>query len=114
MKRKLPTVKQLFPLIFILFVLLLFFFVPQRSQTVIRLHDDQIQLQKLTNAIAEIIIVEGFNYKVELVESTVKEARGHLLRGDIDISMEIWRENNLIWLKKGISESVRITGKNCC
>lgn len=88
MNRKLPTVKQLFALLFIVFILLSFFFVPQRSQKVIRLHDDQIKVQKLLNAIAEFIIVEGFNYKVELVEATVKEARNHLLNGEIDITIK--------------------------
>ncbi len=103
---KFLTVKQLFALLFVVFILLSLFFIPKRSQKTIRLHEDQIELQKITNAIAEFIIVEGFNYKVELVEATVKEARGHLLRGGIDISLEIWRENNLQWLTEATSNNI--------
>lgn len=108
MKRKNVTINRLLCLLAAIVFLLSFLLMQQRSQVVIRIHDDQVDLQKLTNAIAEFIIVNGYQHQVELVESTIKEARGLLLRGDIDITLELWRENNLLWHRKAIEEN-RIT-----
>ncbi len=67
------------------------------DKTIIRLHDDQIDIQKMTNAIARFIIEKGYGYKVQLVESTIKEVHERLTRGDIDITLEMWKDNNLAW-----------------
>ncbi len=74
-----------------------YFFSPDPSRTIIRLHADQIDIQKLTNAIAGLIIEKGYGYRVQEVESTIKEVHGRLIRGDIDISLEMWKANNLVW-----------------
>lgn len=68
----------------------------------IRLHDDQIDIQKLNNAIAEFIIVHGYDYQVTHVESTIKELHGRLTSGDIDLTLELWRGNNLHWYDEAI------------
>ncbi len=65
--------------------------------TVIRIHDDQIDIQKLTNEIARFILVNGYGYQVQLVESTIKEVHDRLVAGDIDVTLELWKENNLVW-----------------
>lgn len=106
MVRRSPTSKQIFIFVAILFTLLAAIILPQRSHKVIRLHDDQIELQKLTNAITRFIIEEGYGYRVELVEATIKEARTLLIRGDIDITLELWVENNLIWHTQAIDRKL--------
>jgi len=77
----------------------------KRETMVIKLHDDQIDIQKLSNEIARFILVNGYGYQVKLVESTIKEVHDRLISGDIDITLEMWKDNNLIWydaaLKKG-------------
>lgn len=97
------------PLLFVLVVtiaLLAYLALPKRSDTVIRLHDDQVEIQKLNNAIAEFIITEGYQYKVELVESTIKELHEHLINGDIDITLELWKENNLTWYSEAVANNL--------
>ncbi len=105
MALKSSTIKLLLSLTVMVLIIIVVSFTPQRSQRVIRIHDDQIELQKLANAIASFIIVNGYNHRVELVESTIKEARGHLINGDIDITLELWRENNLLWLSKAMTDN---------
>ena len=68
-----------------------------REAVVIRIHDDQIDIQKLTNEIARFVLVNGYGYRVELVESTIKEVHDRLQAGDIDVTLELWKENNLVW-----------------
>lgn len=92
-------------IIFVLFLSLLAFVVlkpASKSGVVIRLHDDQIDIQKLVNAIAEFIIVQGYGYPVEKVESTIKEIHDRLVSGDIDVTLELYKENNLVWYHQGI------------
>ncbi|MCG8565989.1 MAG: hypothetical protein MI747_13005 [Desulfobacterales bacterium] len=92
------TTRKIFALAACLTLILLYHFSnPNPSDIVIRLHADQIDIQKLTNAIAGIIIEKGYGYKVEKVESTIKEVHGRLIRGDIDITLEMWKANNLVW-----------------
>ena len=88
----------------LLLLLLYHFSTPDPSRITIRLHDDQIDIQKLTNAISEYIIEEGYGYKVEKVESTIKEVHGRLIRGDIDITLEMWKANNLVWFDNARNE----------
>jgi len=76
---------------------------PGTSSTVIRLHDDQIDIQKFNNEIALFIIEKGYGYQVEKVESTIKEVHSRILDGDIDITLEMWRENNIVWYEKAIA-----------
>lgn len=87
----------------LLLLVLYFLDIQQRSGTVIRLHTDQIEIQQFNNAIAKFLMVEGYGYEVEMVESTIKEVHEQLLRGDIDITLEFWKENNLIWYNQSIA-----------
>lgn len=90
---------------FCLFLLVLVYLKPSpRSEIIIRLHDDQIDIQKLINAIAEFIIVQGYGYPVEKKESTIKELHNRLVSGDIDVTLELWKENNLSWYNQGIQQ----------
>lgn len=82
------------------------------SQKSIKIHDDQIEIQKLNNAIVQLIIEVGYGYKVEIVEATIKELHKLLITGDIDLTMELWKENNLLWyenaLEKGFIDDLGI------
>lgn len=83
--------------LFVIFYAFLHF--PQKSLKVIRLHHDQVEIQQFSNAIFKNIAEAGYGYKVELVESTVKEFREHIVRGDIHVMLELWKENNLAWVE---------------
>jgi len=37
------------------------------------------------------------------VESTIKEVHSRILDGDIDITLEMWRENNIVWYEQAIA-----------
>jgi glycine betaine/proline transport system substrate-binding protein len=106
MTRKPPTMRQMFLPAIVLLIFLATILLPQGEQKTIRLHDDQIELQRVTNAITAFIIEEGYGYKIKLVEATIKEARPLLLRGDIDIALEVWVENNLLWHSQAIGEKL--------
>ena len=69
------------------------------KKEVIRLHDDQIDMLKINNAIVEYIIEHGYGYPVERVERTTKEISKLLASGDIDLSLEMWLGNNLDWFR---------------
>ena len=103
--RKKSTYKQLSLIISVVLALLLGAYLittPPTSDITIRLHDDQIDIQKFTNAVAEFIITEGYGYSVKKVESTIKEVHGHLINGDVDVTLELWKENNLVWYHNAI------------
>lgn len=105
-KQNLTVGKILISVFILLLVILLFYHVyfPRRSDITIRLHDDQIDIQKLNNAIAEFIIEKGYGYRVEKVESTIKEIHGRLIKGDIDVTLEMWKENNLVWYDRALEK----------
>lgn len=73
-----------------------------KSDRVIRLHDDQIDFQKLNNAILQFVIEKGYGYKVERVEMTIKEIRSLISKGDIDVTLELWKANNLNWFNSAL------------
>lgn len=77
-----------------------FFLVDDKS---IRIHDDQVEVQKLANAVVRIIIEEGYGYRVEFVESTIKEVRQALASGSVDLTLELWKENHLPWFQKHLA-----------
>lgn len=93
-----------FGLLFLLFTAL-WFALSNHSLPVIRLHDDQIDIQKLNNAIAKTILETGYGFRVELVESTIKELHDRIVTGDIDVTLEMWKENNLAWYEKAVAEN---------
>lgn len=49
---------------------------------------------------------KGYGYKIKLVEPAIKEARPLLLSEDIDITLEMWVENNLLWHSQAIGEKI--------
>lgn len=100
-----PKGVLIFSLCFLL-ILTSYFQASRRSNTTVRLHDDQIDIQKLANSIAAYIITEGYGYKVEMVESTIKEVRQRLIRGDIDVTLEMWKQNNLAWYERALNEGL--------
>lgn len=100
MRSKFVTPKKIIPILFLLLLLVYYLFNISQDNIIIRLHDDQIDIQKFNNAIAEFIIEHGYGYQVEKVESTVKEIHDRLVKGEIDITLELWGENNLTWYQK--------------
>jgi len=72
---------------------------PPDSKPVIRLHDDQIDAQQINNAIIATLITTGYGYPVVRVERTIKEMRRLIVAGEIDLTVELWKVNNLKWLE---------------
>lgn len=102
---KFPALPRIFLLIFICitaFIISTFF--PQKSEKIIYLHEDQIELQQLNNAILTYILEEGYGYRVEMVEGTVKELKKLFENGDMDITLELWKDNNLVWHDQSIEK----------
>lgn len=85
----------------LLFTVLIF----KDGQEPIRIHDDQVDVQKLTNAVVRLIIEKGYGYQVEYVESTIKEVRKKLTKGEVDVTLELWKENHLSWYQTGIKNN---------
>ncbi|MCG8614914.1 MAG: hypothetical protein MI802_01750 [Desulfobacterales bacterium] len=94
-----PTARRIFVIALLLLSVVLgfhFAYISTRDVS-IRLHDDQIDIQRLSNAIARFILEEGYGYRVIMVESTIKEVHERLTAGDIDVTLEMWKDNNLAW-----------------
>lgn len=70
----------------------------------LRIHVDQIDVQQINNAIIGFIVEKGYNRRLEGVEHTVKEAQRMLASGEIDISLEIWKINNLDWYEQALQK----------
>ncbi len=98
-KTRTPSARQIIIAVLFLFLAAMTFHLTglRKDPVSIRLHDDQIDIQRLTNAIATFIIEKGYGYQVKLVESTIKEVHERLTEGDIDITLEMWKDNNLAW-----------------
>lgn len=67
------------------------------QKQVIRFGDMQWQSLWINNAIAGFIVEKGFGYPVETVEVTTPIMQVSLLRGDLDVAMEIWTGNLSDW-----------------
>lgn len=67
---------------------------------VIKFGDLQWQTLRINNAIAMFIIKHGYGYPVKTVIMTTPVMKASLPKGDIDVSMELWRYNSLSWYKK--------------
>lgn len=102
MFRKITPLRVLTVGLLLSFILYYYFNSVKQESLVIRLHEDQVEVQKLVNAFTRIIIEEGYGFRVQLVESTIKEVQERLLRGDVDVTMEMWKQNNLLWYKEGL------------
>lgn len=67
------------------------------QKQVIRFGDMQWQSLWINNAIAGFIIEKGYGYPVETVEVTTPIMQVSLLRGDLDVALEIWTGNMEDW-----------------
>jgi len=59
----------------------------------IKLSDTQFESLWINNAIAKLIIEEGYGYPVETVELSTPVMQVSLAKGDIDLNMELWQQN---------------------
>jgi len=67
------------------------------AKATIRLSDEQYESIRLNNAIARFVIEHGFGYPTEIVVTTTQEMQDLIVSGDIDLEMEGWQHNRLIW-----------------
>lgn len=72
------------------------------QKQVIRLGDMQWQSLWINNAIAGFIIEKGYGYPVETVEVTTPIMQLSLVRGDLDVAMEVWTGNMVDWYNEVI------------
>lgn len=77
---------------------------PGDQKQVIRLGDMQWQSLWINNAIAGFIIEKGYGYPVETVEVTTPIMQLSLVRGDLDVAMEIWTGNMVDWYNEVIEK----------
>ena len=77
------------------------------QKQVIRFGDMQWQSLWVNNAIAGFIIEKGYGYPVETVEVTTPIMQVSLLRGDLDVALEIWTGNMVDWYTE-VTESGRL------
>ena len=68
-----------------------------KEKPTIRLSDTQFESGWINNAIAEYIIEKGYGYPVEQVIVTTVVAQASLAKGDLDLYMELWQQNNQEW-----------------
>ncbi|HYF91497.1 MAG TPA: glycine betaine ABC transporter substrate-binding protein [Symbiobacteriaceae bacterium] len=67
------------------------------KKEVIKLADVQWQSLWINNAIAQFILEKGYGYPTETVEMTTPIMQQSLVKGDVDLSMEMWRSNIIDW-----------------
>jgi len=69
---------------------------PAKKPT-IRIVDTQFESGWINNAIAKFVIEKGYGYPVETVEVTTVVGQASLAKGDLDLNMELWQQNNINW-----------------
>ncbi|MEW6054365.1 MAG: glycine betaine ABC transporter substrate-binding protein [Nitrospirota bacterium] len=76
-----------------------------RPKPLITLYDGQWNSLKINNAIVRFIIEKGYGYPVKIVEETSTMMQASMQDGEIDLNMEMWRQNYMVWydeeIKKG-------------
>ena len=79
---------------------------------VIKFHDGQWETVWLHNAIAMYITDKGYGYPVEELQGTTGTMLVALPEGDLDVNMEIWRQNIIDWYNENITAGkiVDLTG----
>ncbi|MFO7172761.1 MAG: glycine betaine ABC transporter substrate-binding protein [Bacillota bacterium] len=77
---------------------------PDGARGVIRLADVQWQSLWINNAIARFIIEKGYGYPVETVEMTTPIMQQAIVKGDIDVVMEVWTSNVADWYHQALDE----------
>jgi len=79
-------------------------FASQSDTSAIKFGDLQWQTIRINNAIAMFIIEHGYGYPVESVMLSTPVMQASLPKGDIDVSMEMWRYNIIDWYNEVISK----------
>lgn len=75
------------------------------GKQVIKLADVQWQSLWINNAIAGFIIEKGYGYPVETVEMTTPIMQQAIVKGDVDIAMELWKSNIIDWYNEVMSKN---------
>ncbi|MDD3627603.1 MAG: glycine betaine ABC transporter substrate-binding protein [bacterium] len=98
--------KNSFFRVLMLFILIMFLTMPgcERKKPVIIIHDGQWDSMQLINAIAKYIIEKGYGYEVKIVIMTSKDGESAILRGEIDLTLELWAQNRLEWFNQNIQD----------
>ena len=65
----------------------------EKEKPTINMGDTQFESLWINNAITKYIIEKGYGYPVETLEMTTPIAQTSLAQGDIDIWMELWKQN---------------------
>jgi len=69
----------------------------------IKFHDGQWETLSLHNALAMYITEHGYGYPVEEIEGTTGTMKVALPLGDLDVNMEMWRQNISEWYEEQIA-----------
>jgi len=77
--------------------------VPEAPKEVIKFHDAQWETNWQHFNIAMYVTDHGFGYPVESVQGSTNTMLVTLPSGDIDVVMEIWRNNIKVWYDKNIA-----------
>ena len=75
----------------------------EAMKEVIRFHDGQWETLWEHNAIAMYIVDQGYGYPVEDIQGTTGTQLVSLPEGDIDVNMEVWRNNIRDWYDENIA-----------
>ena len=74
----------------------------QPQKPVIKLHDSQGETHRVSNAIFEFIVENGYGYPVETVVETTPTMKDALPVGEIDLNLEGWQQNIIDWYDEHI------------
>jgi glycine betaine/proline transport system substrate-binding protein len=70
----------------------------------IRFADTQFESLWINNAIAKFVIEEGFGYPVETIEMSTPVKQVSLANGDVDVDMELWKQNIIEWYTEEVAD----------
>ena len=73
------------------------------EKAVIKFHDGQWETVQLHNAIAMYIVDNGYGYPTEEIHGTTGTMLVALPGGDLDVNMEVWRQNIIDWYDENIA-----------
>lgn len=74
------------------------------DKSTILLADSQFESIWINNAIAEFIFEEGYDYPTESIQMTTVIWQVGLPKGDVDIVMELWQQNQIDWYNEEMAE----------
>ncbi len=73
------------------------------AKEVVRFHDPQWETIQEHNAIAMYITQHGYGYPVEQITGTTGTMKVALPAGDLDVNMEMWRQNQQDWYEENVA-----------